>query len=223
MKLNIATTENDTYCRVSMELPMKMKAASYQSAYPSMFDSLLGIELKNNALVNALAIVAGSLLIVLGAQIYITLPFTPVPITAQTLSVLLVGSLLGSKKAPMSVLLYIFYGALGFPVFSENSSGIQVLYGATAGYIFGFILAAYFVGRLSEKGWDRSLLKSLPIMLVGQLLIFVPGLLWLSQYVGLSSVLEKGFYPFVLGGIIKTLLAGSSSVLTWKLIKKLKS
>jgi biotin transporter BioY len=192
-----------------------------KALYPSMFDSVVG-SLKSNLLVNTLAVFMGSLLIVLGAQIYITLPFTPVPITGQTLSVLVVGSLLGSSRAPLSVLLYILYGAIGFPVFSENSGGIQFLMGATGGYIFGFILCAYIVGKFTEKGWDRILGKSLFAMLLGQFLIFAPGLLWLSQYVGFENVLEKGFYPFVLGGVIKTLLAGSSSVLVWKLIEKLK-
>jgi biotin transporter BioY len=171
---------------------------------------------------NALSVIAGSLLIVLSAQAYIVLPFTPVPITLQTLSVMLLGSLLGSKKAPMSVLLYIVYGALGFPVFSEHSGGMHVLYGATAGYIFGFIITSYVVGKLSEKGWDRTLGKSTLVMLIAQLCIFVPGLLWLSRYVGFDNVLAQGFYPFVIGGIVKNLLASSSSVLAWKLIGKLK-
>ncbi|MES2769240.1 MAG: biotin transporter BioY [Bdellovibrionota bacterium] len=189
--------------------------------------SIMDFALKNfaatkpNTLINALAVVAGSFLIVLSAQIYIPLPFTPVPITAQTLSVLLVGSLLGSKRAPLSVLLYVLYGALGFPVFSENSGGMQVLMGATGGYIFGFILAGYVVGKFTEMAWDKSLGKSLIAMTVAQLLIFVPGLLWLGQFVGYANVLEQGFYPFIIGGIIKTLLAGSSSVLAWTLIKKL--
>ncbi len=190
--------------------------------YPSMLDSVIG-GLRNNTLINTLAVVMGSLLIVLGAQIYITLPFTPVPITGQTLSVLVVGSLLGARRSVLSVMLYILYGAIGFPVFSENSGGLQFLMGATGGYIFGFALCAYVVGKFTEKGWDRTLVRSLSVMLLGQLLIFAPGLLWLSQYVGIENVLEKGFYPFVVGGIIKTLLAGSSSVLIWKLINKLKN
>lgn len=186
-------------------------------SYASIIDSF-----KSNAITNALAVIAGSLLIVLSAQVYINLPFTPVPITLQTLSVMLLGSFLGSKKAPLSVLLYIAYGALGFPVFSDHSGGLHVLIGATGGYIFGFIITAYVVGKFASMGWDRSFLKSLFVMLVAQACIFVPGLLWLSQFVGFENVLAQGFYPFVVGGILKILIAGSGSVLAWKWTLKLK-
>lgn len=192
----------------------------YTSGYASMLDVILE---KKSTLINILSVFAGSLLIALSAQIYITLPFTPVPITAQTLAVMFAGSMLGSKRAPLSVLLYIAYGAMGFPVFSENSAGLAKLFGATGGYIFGFIIAGYVVGKFSEKGWDRFLGKSLTAAAVGQILIFVPGLLWLGQFVGYANVLEQGLYPFVLGGVIKTLIAGTSAVLTWKLIRKLKA
>ena len=197
-----------------------MKTSHAKIYSPSMMDFTFE---KQSILVNALAVIAGSFLIVLSAQVYITLPFTPVPITAQTLSVLLVGSLLGSKRAPLSVLLYVLYGALGFPVFSEHSGGMQYLIGATGGYILGFVFASYVVGKFAELGWDRSLGKSLTVMTIAQALIFVPGLLWLGQFVGYANVLEQGFYPFIIGGIVKTLLAGSSSVLAWTLIKKLTS
>jgi biotin transporter BioY len=194
-----------------------------KTLYPSMIDSFLPQTLeKSNTLINALAVFAGSLLMVASAQVYITLPFTPVPITAQTLSVMVLGSLLGSKKGPLSVLLYVLYGALGFPVFSENSGGAHILVGATGGYILGFVLSAYIIGKFTERGWDRVLSKSLIAMFIGQFFIFVPGLLWLARYVGFENVLSQGFYPFVIGGIIKTLLAGTSSVLVWKLIDKLK-
>jgi biotin transporter BioY len=186
--------------------------------YPSMVDS----SSRSNVLTNTLAVIGGSVLLVLCSQIYITLPFTPVPITAQTLSVMFLGSLLGSKKAPLSVLLYVLYGALGFPVFSQHTGGVHVLVGATGGYIFGFLASAYIIGKFTEKGWDRFLGKSLVAMFIGQFFIFVPGLLWLSRYVGVENVLFQGFYPFIIGGIIKTLLAGSSSVLAWKLIDRFK-
>lgn len=198
-----------------------MKANNTLSlSYSPIIDVVLE---RKSTMINVLSVFAGSLLIALSAQIYITLPFTPVPITAQTLAVMFTGSLLGSRRAPLAVLLYIAYGAMGLPVFSENSSGLAKLFGATGGYIFGFIIAGYLIGKFTEKGWDRFLGKSLIAAALGQLLIFVPGLLWLGQFVGYSNVLEQGFYPFVIGGVIKTLLAGTSSVLTWKLIKKLKA
>jgi len=166
---------------------------------------------KKSTLINVLSVFAGSLLIALSAQIYITLPFTPVPITAQTLAVMFTGSLLGSKRAPLAVLLYIAYGAIGFPVFSENSSGLAKLFGATGGYIFGFIIAGYVIGKFTEMGWDRFLGKSLTAAALGQLLIFVPGLLWLGQFFGYSNVLKQGFYYFVIGVMINMLFSGRIS------------
>lgn len=202
---------------------MITKYADTKQMYPSIVDSIFKpVVEKQNIITSAISVIAGSFLIVLSAQAYISLPFTPVPITLQTLSVMLLGSLLGSKKAPMSVLLYILYGAIGFPVFSDHSGGIHVLHGATAGYIFGFMITSYVVGKFAERGWDRTLGKSTFVMLVAQLCIFVPGLLWLSQFVGFENVLAQGFYPFVIGGLVKTLLASSSSVLAWKITQKLK-
>lgn len=212
------TVETSNIVRDSGEI-MKTNS-TLNLSYAPMMDVILE---KKSTLINVLSVFVGSLLIALSAQIYITLPFTPVPITAQTLAVMFTGSLLGSKRAPLAVLLYIAYGAMGLPVYSENSAGLAKLFGATGGYIFGFVIAGYVIGKFSEMGWDRFLGKSLTAAALGQLLIFVPGLLWLGQFVGYSNVLAQGFFPFVIGGVIKTLLAGTSSVLTWKLIKKLKA
>lgn len=203
-----------------------MSAIVREQNFSSMLDFSLADSKPNiyaSFWINVLAIFLGSLAVVASAKIYIPLPFTPVPITAQTLAILTISSMMGSKRAPLAVLLYALYGILGFPVFAEGRSGLEGLYGATGGYLFGFVLSAYVVGKFCEKGWDRSFTKSFVAMLLGQLLIFVPGLLWLGQFVGYSQVLEKGFYPFVIGGAIKTLLGATTSVLAWKCIFNLKS
>lgn len=191
-------------------------------SYPSMMDFSFS-HTNVSLLANILAIFVGSLVLVACANIYIPLPFTPVPITAQTLGVLTLASMTGAGRSTLSVLLYVMYGLVGFPVFAQNSAGFEILMGATGGYIFGFFIAAYVVGKFCEKGWDRTFPKSLVAMLLGQLLIFVPGLLWLGQFTGYAQVLEKGFYPFVIGGIVKTLLGASTSVLGWKLVHSLKN
>jgi len=188
-------------------------------AAPSMLDFTVP---KTNTAIDAVAIFLGSLFLVLGAKVSIPLPFTPVPITGQTFSVLVIGSMLGSTRAPLSVLLYVAYGIFGFPVFAENSSGVSILMGATGGYILGFVLAAYVIGKLSEKGWDRTAGKSLLAMTIGHALIFAIGLLWLIPFVGASQVLAKGFYPFILGSIVKTLLAGTTASVGWTALKKIK-
>lgn len=176
---------------------------------------------QKNLVAEVASLFLGAILIALSSQIYIPLSFTPVPITLQTFSVLTLSTLMGSRRAPMSVLLYLALSALGFPVLAEGRSGIEVMVGATGGYLIGFVLASYFVGLLIEKGWDRSLVKGLFTFGVGQLLIFVPGLLWLGMFVGYESVFEKGFFPFIPGGIVKTLLGVTTSVLVWKWMDKI--
>jgi biotin transport system substrate-specific component len=186
---------------------------------PSMLDFALP---KENLATDILAVFLGSLFLVLGSQVSIPLPFTPVPITGQTFSVLVMGSMLGAKRAPLSVLLYIFYGIFGLPVFADKSSGVSVLMGATGGYIFGFVICAYVGGKFAEKNWDRTFWKSMASMTVSQAFIFILGCLWLIPYVGPANILEKGFYPFVIVGIVKTLLAGSTTQVGWLLLKKWK-
>jgi biotin transport system substrate-specific component len=189
--------------------------------FPSMWDFSISPHFsKANLAVDALAVFLGSLFLILGAQVSIPLPFTPVPITGQTFSVLVIGSMLGVSRAPLAVLLYIAYGALGLPVFADHSGGVHVVMGATGGYIIGFIFSAMLIGYLSEKGWDRTYGKSILAMTLGHLLIFAFGLAWLVPFVGADQVLAKGFYPFILGTIVKTLLAGSTSAVGWIFLKK---
>lgn len=187
--------------------------------FPSMLDFSIP---ESRLITDALAVFLGSLFLVLGAKVSIPLPFTPVPITGQTFSVLVLGSVLGKKRAPLAVLSYVFYGILGFPVFADHHGGIHTLIGATGGYLFGFVLASWFIGYLCERGWDRSYIKSLFAMTLGHLLIFAIGLLWLVPFVGIQNILVMGFYPFILGTIVKTFLAASTSSVAWLGLKKLK-
>jgi biotin transport system substrate-specific component len=157
---------------------------------------------------DATLVVGGSLLIALSAYLKIQLPFSPVPITGQTLAVLLVGASLGWKKGGMSVLTYLAEGLLGLPVFAGGASGPAYLLGPTGGYLLGFVLAALAVGWLAERGWDRQVGLTLLAMSIGSALIYLPGLAWLSVYVGVDQALPLGLYPFLIGDAIKLLLAG---------------
>lgn len=153
----------------------------------------------------------------LTAQIRIPLPFTPVPITAQTFSVLLAGILLGKNWGGISQVLYAVLGAAGIPWFSGMLGGVAVLAGPTGGYILGFILCAFFLGHFSDKYVaSRKLLPMLGLMFFSNFfIIFIPGLiqlaLWLNIVKGESpsimEILTMGFFPFLIGGVIKTLLA----------------
>jgi biotin transport system substrate-specific component len=172
----------------------------------------------------ALAVVAGSLLIAGLAQVSIRLPFTPVPITGQTLGVLLVGASLGPALGTASVGLYLLEGAIGLPFFAEGESGVSVLgaASATGGYLWGFVLAATLVGWLSRQGWDRTIRSSIGAMFVGEVVIYAVGVPWLiaALDVPLTKGLELGLYPFVIGDTIKLLIVAGVLPLVWKVIRR---
>lgn len=150
-------------------------------------------------------VVLGSLFIALFAQISIPLPFTPVPITGQTFAVLTLAMALGSRNAILAILAYLSEGAAGLPVFAGAVGGPLHLVGPTAGYLFGFVLCAAICGKLAELGFDRSYPKMLVAMALGNLAIFIPGVLWLTRFVPAEQALALGFAPFVPGAILKTL------------------
>jgi biotin transport system substrate-specific component len=164
----------------------------------------------------AFLVVVGSVLIALLAQLEI--PLQPVPITGQTFGVLLVGALLGSRLGAVTVLTYLAWGAIGLPVFAGGNSGLARLVGPTGGYLVGFLGAAFLVGRLSERGWDRRVLTTAVAMLLGTILIYLPGIAWLSRFVGWDRVLELGLAPFVIGDLLKVALAALALPIAWTLV-----
>lgn len=177
---------------------------------------------RRNAWVYDLALVlAGSLFIAISAQLAVLLPWSPVPVTGQTLAVLLVGALLGSRRGSLAVLTYIAEGALGMPVFAGGAFGLARLFGPTGGYLLGFVLAAALVGWLAEQGWDRRVLTTAAAMALGNLAIYVVGVLGLSAFVGgIQPALAAGVAPFIVGDIFKLTLAafllpGGWAALRW--------
>jgi biotin transport system substrate-specific component len=174
-------------------------------------------------IMDVLLVVSGSLLMALLAQISVRLPFTPVPVTGQTLGVLVIGGALGSVRGAAAILLYLAEGAIGLPFFAEGLSGIELLAlsSATGGYLWGFVVGGFVVGKLTEKGWDRNIGSSLGAMLIGEVIIFSLGVTWLSQAVGLSAekALEAGLYPFLLGDLLKLALAAGVLPIAWKLVR----
>jgi len=141
-----------------------------------------------------------------------------VPITMQTLAVLLSGALLGSKRGALSQLTYLSIGLAGLPWFARGG-GMAYIMSPTFGYIIGFVLAAYLVGYLAEKGLDRSLKTAILALLIGNIILYIPGLLWLAKFVGFGKVLAVGFYPFIPGDLLKILLAGTILPISWKFIR----
>ncbi len=151
-------------------------------------------------------VLAGAAAIALSARIHIPLPWTPVPITAQTLAVLLTAALLGSAGGTLSVLTVLAAGAAGLPVFVYGA-GAGYLFGPTGGYILGFVPAAYLTGGLIERGWGRRPATCLLALLVGDAVLFAFGLAWLSVYVPVGALPLAGLAPFLPGEAVKIVLA----------------
>jgi len=163
-------------------------------------------------------VIGGSILVALCAQVSFHIPFNPVPITGQTFGVLLVGVLLGSKRGSLAILTYLAEGSVGLPFFAGGSSGFPYLVGPTGGYLLGFVLAAFIVGKLAELGWDKQIYTVIPVMVLGTSAIFATGLLWLSRFVGTAEVLEIGLYPFLPGALLKIVFAAIILPLGWRFI-----
>lgn len=145
-----------------------------------------------------------------------------VPITMQTFAVLLAGALLGSKRGALSQLTYLLMGLTGIPWFARGG-GISYILSPTFGYLFGFVLAALSVGWLCERGFDRQVKTAMISMFVGNVLLYIPGLLWLAKFVGLGKVLSVGLFPFIFGDLLKIIMAGLLLPIGWKLIKRSES
>ena len=182
-------------------------------------------ESANKAVRLVILALAGTALLTISAKIQV--PFFPVPMTMQTLVVLTIGMAFGWRLGAATVLLYLAEGAMGLPVFAgtpEKGIGLAYMLGGTGGYLIGFVLAAAVVGRLAELGWDRNILTTALAMLIGNVLIYIPGLLWLGSLFGWDKpILEWGLTPFLLGDLTKLILAAALLPLAWKLVQKFRS
>jgi biotin transport system substrate-specific component len=164
---------------------------------------------------DAILILGGAAALGLLAQVQI--PLQPVPVTGQTFGVLLIGALLGSRRGALSMLSYLTLGAAGLPVFAGLAAGSAHFVGPTGGYLAGFVLAAGLVGWLAERGWNRRIHTTALAMLIGTVVIYVPGIAWLSTLVGWGQVLQLGVYPFLLGDALKVVLAALALPWGWRL------
>jgi biotin transport system substrate-specific component len=174
-------------------------------------------DLLPGTLVRDVALVVGAAGFVgLLAQISIHLSFTPVPITGQTLGVLLAGAALGWRRAAAAMALYAVAGVAGVPWFAGHSSGYA---SASFGYVLGFFLAATLCGYLAERGADRSVLKSVPAMLAGEVVIYAVGMTWLALdlHLGASATIAAGLTPFLAGDAIKAAIAAGLLPAAWAL------
>lgn len=175
-------------------------------------------------------VVGGAILIALTANFSIPVPGSPVPVTGQTFSVLLVSGALGSRRAAGAVGLYLLMG-LFLPVYAEHRSGLAVFgtiqdggvrFGATGGYLIGFLVASGVVGKLAELGWDRRLVTAVAAMLIGNVVIYAIGLPWLAiaAHLDAPTTLIKGLYPFLVGDALKLLAAGALLPAGWWIVSQ---
>lgn len=156
-------------------------------------------------------VIAFSLFTALMAHIAIPLPFTPVPITGQTFAVLLCGALLGARLGTAAMLAYVAEGIAGLPVFAAVPGA------ASYGYLAGFVVAAFVVGWLADRGWTKDLPRTLSAMVAGEVAIYLFGLLWLARFVPTSKLLALGLFPFLIGDAIKLLAAAAVLPAGWRL------
>jgi biotin transport system substrate-specific component len=167
---------------------------------------------------HALLILTGALVIYLTAQVYIA--YEPVPLTGQTFGVLVVGGALGFRRGFAAVALYVLLGVIGLPFFAEGKGGFAIIWGATGGYLIGFMLAGALVGRLAELGWDRHLGGALGAMFLGEVVIYAIGLPWLKGVTGLSweETIAVGLTPFIVWDLAKVAVAGGLFPSAWWLV-----
>jgi biotin transport system substrate-specific component len=169
---------------------------------------------------NIILLAAGVVLLTVSAKLKI--PFYPVPMTMQTFMVLVIGMAFGWRLGAATLFAYLAAGAMGLPVFAgtpEKGLGLVYMTGPTGGYLLGFLLGAIATGFLAERGWDRRASTTFLAMLVGNIIIYVPGLMWLGAVLGWEKpIIEWGLTPFLLGDLAKIALAMLVMPAAWKLV-----
>ena len=186
------------------------------SSNNSLVSSLLGKK-TNDFVYVLLTSIIGSFLLAISSKVQI--PMTPVPVTLQTLVLLVMSMFLGWRGAVGATSLYLFQGAIGLPVFAHGG-GFIILFGPTGGYLFGFLIASLVVGYLAEKGWDKSVVLTFTSMTIGTLIIYLFGVIWLSYLKDLNTALVFGLLPFITPDILKICLGTCLVLAGWEISEK---
>jgi biotin transport system substrate-specific component len=163
-----------------------------------------------------LLVLAGSMLLALSAQFAFRIPISPVPVTGQTLVVLLIGMAYGSRLGAATVLAYLVEGGMGLPVFANGTGGWPVIMGPTGGYLIGFVMAAFALGRLAERGMGRGPMYTALAMVIGTMIIYAFGVVWLGQFIGFDKAIAAGVMPFLYGDALKLIVAAGLMPLAWR-------
>ena len=175
-----------------------------------------------SALSNAVLVVSGVLGLAALAQIAIPVPGSPVPVTGQTLGVLILGTTYGSTLGFTTFAIYLLAGIAGAPVFANGAHGLDRIVGATGGYLIGMLVATLILGQLARFRLDQKFLTALPSMLIGTVITFAFGLVWLQQFTGQSWswTISAGLTPFLIGEVLKIAIAGTSLPVIWRVVNR---
>ncbi len=199
-------------------------AAPSPTRMPVLADLVTGIRASalTVAVRNAVLVLGGALVTALLAQVALPVPGSPVPITGQTLAVVLTAASFGPWRGAASQLVYLLLGAIGLPFYSDGSGGVHVLFGATGGYLLGFLPAALLIGAAARRGRDRHVVSAVALFVAGQAVIFAVGVPWLAVVAHLDAqqAIAAGFTPFLLGGLVKAGIAGLLLPGTWRLVEQ---
>ena len=181
---------------------------------------------RSTALTEAVFVVAGVGFISLLAQISLPVPGSPVPVTGQTLAVLLIGTTYGARLGFLTFATYLLAGIAGAPIFAPSATsanhGIDRLVGATGGYLVGMLVASLLLGYLADRKADQKFRTSFPALLLGDLVIFTFGLAWLHASLDMTwaATFKAGFTPFIVGEAIKIAITATSLPLVWRKISR---
>jgi biotin transport system substrate-specific component len=177
---------------------------------------------RSSALTQALFIVGGVGFIAALAQIAIPVPGSPVPVTGQTLAVFLIGTTYGARFGATTFALYLLAGIAGAPIFASAGHGIEKIVGATGGYLVGMLVASFLLGYLADRKADQKFRTSFPALILGDLIIFTFGLVWLQQSLDLSwsQTISAGLTPFIFGELLKVAITATSLPLIWRRISR---
>ncbi|MEC8128383.1 MAG: biotin transporter BioY [Pseudomonadota bacterium] len=196
---------------------------SSQRRYPTLADAAMAPRFADDRTLSVLAqivlVLAGSALLAISAQIKI--PLYPVPVTGQTLVVLMIGMAYGSRLGAATLLAYLVEGGMGLPVFAGGGAGWATLAGPTGGYLIGFLVAAFLLGLLAERGMGRGPVSTALAMIVGTALIYVFGVTHLSGFIGFEKAVAAGLLPFLYGDALKLIVAAGLMPLAWRGVRAL--
>ena len=193
-----------------------LSAIRQNTSMDTMLPAIDGNRRMSRLLAQLVFILAGGTLLAASPQFNVMVPPSPVPITGQTLVVLMIGMAFGPRLGAITILAYILAGLCGLPVFAGGGAGVSVLVGPSGGYLVGFVAAAFVIGLLTQRGMDRSILRIALAIVVGTLVICFFGFAWLASLIGMGKAFLFGIQPYLWADAMKLVVAASLMPAAWR-------